>query len=258
MIVRQLLTLVLALSLCSVSLVGQLDDVATLRAAARMRVDLLTERLKSTPRTADPGGERRSEVLAELKREVDGFIGSFVPKPDLNALDLQTEVRSLLASHDPNPEYGDRPSAWVGETRSGTALLVTYTLTSGTHDDLPVIRGFRVASSGTFVPVSEAGGDFLGHTIFARQLQSPVSGEIWIIVWGPEQGFNGIKMRFRAYAFDGGSIRTIWSPEDMLNATIMFNESGFTVEHLVKSQVPWQFERVVYVLGTAGPVALTQ
>ena len=72
--------------------------------------------------------------------------------------------------------------------------------------------------------------------MFKAELRSPVPGEFWLLAWGQAQTFNGKKVRCRVYAFDGEAFRTMWSPEDVFDATIEVTDPGFTVEHVTRPE----------------------
>ena len=72
------------------------------------------------------------------------------------------------------------------------------------------------------------------------------------MAWGQAHTFNGRKIRFRVYGFDGVAFRTIWSPEDILNATIRFTDSGFAIDHYVPLERRDIHDE--YTITPAGPV----
>jgi hypothetical protein len=75
---------------------------------------------------------------------------------------------------------------------------------------------------------------------------------------GQEGGFNGTLIRFRIYAFDGKTFRTIWTPDDMLDAEIALRDDGFEIKHLLKKSLPWRFVRDDYRLVAQGPVRVAR
>ena len=76
------------------------------------------------------------------------------------------------------------------------------------------------------------GSDLDGYGLFVRSLPSPLAGEEWFLAWGPLSGYNGTRDRLRVYAFDGEKFRTVWSPDDFLDASVVVTSLGFSVKHL--------------------------
>jgi hypothetical protein len=228
-------------------------NVDQLQREAAARVNALSDRLRY--RADDPADQRRyysevEDLTARLQREVDRYIQGAVSAGD-DSERVQARLRSLLAAHKPYPESGDLAFARTGNLRSGPALLVAYTIVRPPHLDSATIRGYRTAPDGLELVATE-GSDFDGYGMFKKQLPSPVPGEIWLFAWGRAHTFNGTRIRFRLYAFDGEHFRTLWSPDDMFNATVSFGDSGFAIDHYVP-KAPFDLHDE-YVLSPDGPV----
>jgi hypothetical protein len=97
------------------------------------------------------------------------------------------------------------------------------------------------------------GDDFNGYNMLKKELRSPLLGEIWLMAWGQGHTANGQIVRFRMYAFDGDAFRTLWSPEDMLDAEVRFTDSGFTIDHYRRPRAVHD----EYLLTPDGPLKTT-
>ena len=199
-----------------------------------VRIRALSERLRFTG--DEPDLARRyaelNEVTDRLRGEVDGYIQAAVNATE-GSQRIQARLRTLLAEHTPNPEYGDLPFARVADLRAARSLIVAYTIVRGPHHDSATIRGYR-SDLDRFELVATTGDDFDGYNMFKTELASPLRGEFWLLAWGQASTFNGKKVRLRVYAFDGQSFRTVWEPEDMFNATLRITKSGFAIDHEVR------------------------
>jgi hypothetical protein len=220
---------------------------------ATTRVKALSERLRF--RENDPVDRRRyyaelKEVTKRLRTEVDRYIHvAFSPTEASSS--VQGRLRTLLAEHKPNPDYGDLALARIGDLRGGQSLLVAYAIVRPPHHDAATIRGYRLGVDG-YDLMATTGDDFDGYGMFKQDLQSPIPGELWLLTWGQAHTFNGTKIRFRVYAFDGEKFRTVWSPDDLFDATVRFSDSGFAIDHHVR-QPPSELHDE-YVLTPDGPV----
>jgi len=190
------------------------------------------------------------KVTGRVHAELDDYVATaFKATDDPNA--IQARLRNVLADHRPNPEYGDLPLARVAKLGGIQSLIVAYTLVRGPHDDIATIRGYRW-NLDRFELASTTGDEFLGYDMFESILRSPNSNEFWLIAWGQAHTFNGKKVRFRIYSFDGNAFRTVWSPEDVFNASLHVTDSGFVID----SEVPHSPYEIHdnYLLSLNGPV----
>ena len=153
--------------------------------AARARIDAFMDHLVVRP--DDTADEARFyaelDVATDLvRREIRTFVETRVSPTDRSA-DVEGRLRRLLAGHEPNPEYDDRPTARVADLRYGRAMVVAYTLVRGSHQHLACIEGYRETADRAFRLVATS-DDFQGRSMFLRGLPSPVPGELWFLGWG--------------------------------------------------------------------------
>jgi hypothetical protein len=221
---------------------------------AAERINAVTQRMNF--REDDPVDQARyyaelDELTNRLRGEVDDYIHTALNANEGSGL-IQARLRTLLAEHRPNPEYGDPPLARVADLSVGRSLLVAYTIVRPPHHDSATVRGYR-ASLDRFELVATTGdADFDGFNMFKAELPSPFKDELWLLTWGQAHTANGATVRFRVYAFDGQSFRTVWTPDDMFSATPRMTSSGFTIDHEVRNP-PYEFHDE-YVLTPDGPV----
>jgi hypothetical protein len=176
---------------------------------------------------------RRSAALDSATKTVHQEIDRYVSmefRAEHGSERSQARLRGLLSAHVPNAEYSDEPFVRVAQLRGGLSLVAAYTLVRGHHHDISTIRGFRMDGTRLRV-VATAGGEFKGYGMFKAQIPSPIGGELWFLAWGQDLTFNGKKVRFRLYAFDGETFRTVWQPDDMYDATMTPTQNGFVVSH---------------------------
>lgn len=205
--------------------------------AARDRIASLSSPLRF--RGDEPGDPVAREAAMKsatdkIQKAVDEYVVRSFSAADTTER-LQARLRTVLHEHQPNPDYDDLPLVKAADLRDGRSLVIAYTLVRGPHHNLGTIRGYG-ADGDRFRLLDTTGGDFVGYGMFKAELSSPVVGELWMIVWGQAQGFNGKKVRCRVIAFDGRSFRTTWEPEDMFDASISVTADGFSVEHELRPE----------------------
>ena len=226
------LTALVTFSALNLSVFGQQQSDATEREQdISARVGALVDRLNY--RDDDPADRNRyydqlETVTRELRERVDDYLAGVI-KPSDESPQITARLNRLLRRQ-PNPNYGDAPFATKADLRAGKSLLLAYTIVRPPHHDVATIRGYVETADG-YRLAAVTGDDFDGYHMFKRELRSPLLGEAWLMAWGQSLTGNGKIVRFRLYAFDGESFRTLWSPDDMFNAEIRFTDAGFSIDH---------------------------
>jgi hypothetical protein len=176
--------------------------------------------------------DRYYDELDDVTRQINQGVDEYV-RGVLTATDSTEQIEARLVKllrRQPNPLYGDGVLARKADLRGGKSLLLAYTVVRPPHHDRATIRGYMETADG-YQLRAQAGDDFDGFNMFKRELRSPLLGEIWLMAWGQSHTGNGKIVRFRMYAFDGDTFRTIWSPDDMFDAEVRFTDTGFAVDH---------------------------
>ncbi len=206
------------------------------RESERARVDALAEQLRFGK---DQAGylhylRVRDDITQQIRDEIDTFVAHSVD-PGRPATDVAADVRIVLGSHTFQSEYGDDVFASINMQRGRPTLILGYMLARGgaaVNDSAISIRAYCLGAAGRYELADATGSDLDGYGLFVRSLPSPLAGEEWFLAWGPLSGYNGTRDRLRVYAFDGERFRTVWSPDDFLDASVVATLSGFSVKHL--------------------------
>lgn len=234
---------------------AQRDGVTELQDdAAASKLRALSARL--TYRDIDPADkERYLTLLPEITRRIHSVVDEYIrdARRLQSSESIQARVRTLLSDHHQNPEYGDLAFAREADLAAGRSLVLAYTIVRPPHFDVGTIRGYRV-ENGHFDLVATTGDDFEDCNMFKAEVPSRRAGELWLLVWGARHTFNGRKIRFRLYTFDGASFQTIWAPEDMFSAEVRLTPAGFSIDHHV-SEPPYELTDE-YVLTQDGVIKI--
>jgi len=236
----------------------QSQGPVTPRQGTKERVASLTRQLDW--RRAATSEEERS-VWNGITDRIHEEINAYIRVLDAHLVkdeDLQDQLRDILAPHASyDPELIGPPLARIADGPKGRALVITYVLMRGLHDSTVTVRGYR-SVDGRFQPVASTGSDFDRFGLFAANLPAPLPGEIWILAHGRAITFNGTLIRVRAYAFDGERFRTLWGPEDMLNANVRMTANGFTIVRANEQpqKLPYRLQDE-YVLTLDGPIRVS-
>jgi len=260
---RQFLTTLMIFPLLGFVAFGQIGGSTeqASRALAAARVADLSARLHFADQA---GAERyhaiRDSVTAEINANIDRYIGEAVEPIRANPKAVVDDIKYVLRGSAVDSEYSGPPVALVKTLAGNPVLLVGYVLVRGgdaVNDSYTSLRAYRV-ENGRFQLTATTGSDFNGYGMFVEEVQSPVANEVWMIAWGPLFGFNGTRDRLRIYAYNGDGFRTVWEPQDSLNASVHVTANGFSVDHLDEQryyvdQRPPYFVRDEYVLTPDGP-----
>jgi hypothetical protein len=245
-----------------VGAVGQVGETRrALRNGVAVRIGELSRQLHfRDAETAERYRAIRDQATSQIQHEVDAFLTQEVDPAHTDSAAVEQDLAELLSAHRYDPEYSGNPFASVFDSSNGRSMLVGYMLVRGgdaVNDSAITIRAYH-EEGGRFRLVATTGSDLDGYGLFVRQLPSPVPSEKWVLAWGALSGFNGNKVRIRVYSYDGSNLRTVWKPQDLLNATINIGDHGFSIRHLDENryfvvQRPPYFLREEYALGKDGP-----
>jgi hypothetical protein len=197
--------------------------------AARQRVALIARQLQMRD---EPDYARylalRDGLTAQVHREVEEFFLRRAPERGMEQ--PAAFLEQMQAEFGNASEFSNTPFVWPGELRRGKAVVAGYLLLrQGGNDSACAIRAYR-EEGGRTVLAGATGGEMDGYGLMLREIASPVPGELWILAHGNRFTFNGKLVRYRLYAFDGETFRTLWSPEDKLDGEIEWSEGGFAIE----------------------------
>jgi len=204
--------------------------------SARARVDALGQQLHFGK---DEAGHLRylrvrDSLTQQIHDEIDAFVVHSVD-PSRSAPEVAADVRAVLGRHTYKSEYGDDVFASIDTQGGRHTLVLGYMLSRGgaaVNSSGVSIRAYRLGPFGRYQLADSTGSDLDGYGLFVLSLPSPLAGERWFLAWGPLSGYNGKRDRLRVYAFNGEKFRTVWSPDDFLDATVVATSRGFSVKHL--------------------------
>jgi len=252
--VAWLVSTVVAFALTQVWLDGQKQDPEEL---ARARLNTALQELKEVP--IDPDEQDRfylgvDALTLSVLAEVDTLVASRIPT-STSSQAAEAKVRRLLMDHKPGREYTDEAFVRVGDSAYGRSLVAAYSIVRGPHHDLAVIHGYRETAERKFQLVSQS-ADFEGRTMNVRDLRSPLSSEIWFLLWGRVHAANGSWVYAEALAFDGKEFRVLWHPEPMDRGEFEVTKGGFAVTHFRHDL--FRTVRDEYVITPNGPLKISQ
>lgn len=202
-----------------------------------------------TPEFRDRLTAQARELLrGQVQDTLDEFGG------DANAL-LRT-LKLLAAS--PPPEYSEAPYAFRTPIWGVPVVIIGFELERGgvgAPETKVFMQAYRKGLTGWEL-AAETGDDFDHYRLNVKQLTSPLPDEVWFLAYGDLTGYNGHKIRFRIYAFDGERFTTVWSPPDRREAEVKVEGYDLEIKYLDEKQKELRqsplFRTDRYFLGVSG------
>jgi hypothetical protein len=185
-----------------------------------------------------------ARVGAEIQGSVNAFIVSSVSASDetINRMLVIENLSHILSGVTDPP-----PMAFVLASPQIRALLIFDNIQNGTvgsESSYAALTAFKV--DGPKLILSDStGGDMDGYgRMEVMELNSPVQGEIWLLVSGYMTGANGPNCRMRVFAYDGKKFRTAWSRANVWGTfTTHVTRNGFEVSGDYYQSNQHRFER---------------
>jgi hypothetical protein len=205
-------------------------------ALAERKIANLSKRLETANNERD-----RAALAADVRSELKAFVEHSLHESDA-AQTIEQRLGHVLRTQHPDQEESDSPKARVVNLKYGRSVVLTYSVVRPPHFDLPTLTAFTEVG-GDFRQVATTGDDLEGYTMFTHALPSPSKDVMWLLVGGKAFTFNGSRYRFRVYTFDGDRFETMWSPDDVYDATIHLSADGFSLTHTPRRQEPPVTER---------------
>jgi hypothetical protein len=191
----------------------------------------------SSSEVEERSASARTERIAQMERlaaeahvEIDSLVSNVVSPGHIDVKSVEAHLRAALGKYANGP-----PRAFTAGPSGRTRLVVAYALQRGTlmgPDGTSLTLRAYAPKNGRLAPAgsSAAGMDGYGD-LQVDELHSPVPGELWLLLRGQATGANGPNIRMRIYAYDGGTFRPVWIPENAWGwFTVQVTEWGFTVD----------------------------
>jgi hypothetical protein len=168
-------------------------------------------------------------VIAEIQMSLDDYIVRTVRTTDsnLNSASVSEELGLILQDEAVQP-----PAAFVLRSPKGNSLLVFYGLNRGMSPTSTTVLRAYVADAESLRLSDSIGTDMNDYVnLEVKELHSPKSDEIWLLVSGQMIGANGPNIRMRVFAYDGRKFRAVWMPANQWGEfTTRVTQDGFTVD----------------------------
>jgi hypothetical protein len=145
-------------------------------------------------------------VAAEIHRAIDEHISIAVSPKAFDPKAVQERLRRLLGA-----AANGGPYAFSVGSRNDRHLVIAYAVQKGTlmgpGATSVTVRAYA-SSEGRFAFVGATGDDMDGYgSLNVAELHSPVSNDLWLLIWGQMTGANGPNIRMRIYAYDRAKFR---------------------------------------------------
>lgn len=138
-----------------------------------------------------------------------------------------------LLGYDPSDQI-EMPYVDMSDIQGFPTMVAAFAVLSGGAGipDVSAHIQFYFKVSGAWGLVAERGDDFGGCGFAVAALRSPVPGEVWYLAWGKVIGDTGARLKMRVYAFNGGSVRTVWQKDGLFGGSVEINRDQVILHYL--------------------------
>jgi hypothetical protein len=171
-----------------------------------------------------------NRVTAEIHKAVDEYVYRDISPSHFDPKSVREHLRQALGA----TAHGT-PYAFMLNSGGDRQLVIVYTVQKstlmGSGATSVTVRGYASRKS-RFALVGSIGDDLDGYAgVRVIELDSPIPGELWLLMWGQMTGANGPNVRMRIYAYDRTKFRPIWMPENEWGTfTVRVTQQGFRVD----------------------------
>lgn len=177
-----------------------------------------------------PSNEERKAGRKQLRDIVTAVIGSAVGAEGATQESVRQAISTMQAYQWWVPGPGEPGLPFVHtSTAQGIPVMATAFAAYSGGFAIPEISAyiqFYSRLGGRWGLVAETGEDFEDCIFAVAPLRSPVEGQAWYLAWGRVIGATRTRLKVRLYAFDGFSLRTVWSREGLLGGQIKIESDG--------------------------------
>jgi hypothetical protein len=190
---------------------------------------------KLTPDFVFPSVEERSAARKELRDIVTRVIQGTVSAKGATEESIVEAIVELQ-----NYDFWERSPGEHGVpfthfvTLRGIPIMTAAfpVLSGGTGiGDVSAHIQFYSKLGGSWNLIAETGKDFEDCVFYVAPLRSPVEGQAWYLAWGSVVGATHQRLKMRLYAFDGFSLRTVWSRDGLSGGQVKIENDGSVTLH---------------------------
>lgn len=185
---------------------------------------------KLPPNFVFPTVEERAAARKELRNLVTRTIQSSLATGSATDQSIVEAVVDLQQDRwwERRPDEPSLPFAHfvvLGGMKTMTAAFPVLSGGAGIPDVAAHIQ-FYSNLGGRWNLVAETGEDFEGCNFKVAPLRSPVGGQAWFLAWGRVVGDTRARLKVRLYSFDGFSVRTVWSRDELRGGGVKIEDDG--------------------------------
>lgn len=185
------------------------------------------EDARNYPRVRESGTERlhkylEEQILQQLRS--DSF-----PHPT----NIQLRIRCVQSGVPEYSRFADVTNLPIvfrlPDSKAAVAVgFVLYRGGAGAPDLRPYFEVFQKDGQ-DWGAVGEVGASFAQRTFYVRPINAAKTGDNWFLLWGHRIGDSGARLRLAIAAYDGTSIREIWSLDGLTGTRV----AGVFGDHIV-------------------------
>jgi hypothetical protein len=205
------------------------QEVDATAVAVKAQLDYAIQRIERA-RFAPELAAEKAAFTSQFERDVDDYISASFQPGLADVRGLERKLGYLWGAQ----TIEDLRTPRVLKAPAGGAdhLFIVYFLHVG-GETAAYLKVFR-SELGRYKLLTAGETDFSGFGGGQiQEVRSGIPGEVWFAIQARHLTANGFRRtRLRVYGFNGASIRTVWSPEDLSDASLEFEGAVIRVNRI--------------------------
>ncbi len=175
------------------------------------------------------------EINEQLRRIIQGEVIDHLDVVPNTEMAVKNAIAEVQGASSLDADRTSAPLVELYELAGTRKAAVAYVLDQGGDflpDILPYLEFYdRLGGEWHLRATAPTVETFHGGTFYVQRMNGGITSESWWLVWGVTFGDTGSRVKARLYAFDGGSVKTIWKRDDLHGGELSATSETVTLDY---------------------------